>query len=240
MTRFAFLFLAALATNAPAKVIEVAPARGRPVTAIKWIDETGRERSLSELSGFPVVLLPIYTRCPGPCLQTVDRLKEALANSTADQRQFRVLLFSFDPTDNAQTLVRYRQRENIPLGWSIGTASQKDIDALLESIGVQVGKAGAEFNHPNVLIFLDANLRVAKWIYGTNYLGADVDRALKVAAGDSDWIGEHSQLIYSLLLFSGSLLCVAFCYSLLQVKSARESSRIDGADGTVGAATVKD
>lgn len=228
MTRVTVLFLAALVTSALGNVVDVAPTRGRSVAPIKWIDETGRERSLNELSGFPVVLLPIYTRCPGPCLQTVDRLKEALANSTADQRQFRVLLFSFDPTDNGQTLLRYRQRENIPLAWSVGAASPKDIDALLESIGVQVGKAGTEFNHPNILIFLDPNLRVAKWIYGTNYTGSEVDRALKVAGGDSDWVGEHSQLIYSLLLFSGSLLCVALFCSLGQVKSSRRSSRIEG------------
>jgi cytochrome oxidase Cu insertion factor (SCO1/SenC/PrrC family) len=221
MTRLALLISVVLIADVRANVVEVAPARRRSVAAINWIDETGRTRSLGELAGYPVVLLPIYTRCPGPCLQTVDRLKETLASSTADPRQFRVLLFSFDAADNSTTLSKYRKRENIPLGWSIGTASQTAIDALLESIGIQVGKTGTEFNHPNILIFLDPNLRVAKWIYGTNYSGGDVDRALHIAGGGSDWIGEHSQLLYSLLLFAGSLLCVALCYSLAQLKSRR-------------------
>src|SRR5207248_7121782 len=61
----------------------------------------------------------------------------------------------------------------------------------------QVGNAGTEFAHANLLIFLDSNLRIAKWIYGTDYSGRDVDLALKVAAGESDWIGEHSQLLYA-------------------------------------------
>lgn len=237
MTRFAFLICVVATTSLRANVVEVAPIRGVSIPSITWTDETGRARSLGELSGYPVVLLPIYTRCPGPCIQNVARLKEALAKSTADQRQFRVLLFSFDPSDNAATFAKYRQRENIPLGWSLGTASQKDIDALLESIGVQAGKAGTEFTHPNIVIFLDSSLRVAKWIYGTNYSGADVDLALKVAAGDSDWIGEHSQVLYSLLLFSGSLLCVALCYSLAQLKSRRGSG---GIGGTIRRAAVED
>ena len=226
---FAILVLVALAANAGGKVVDVAPEGGRPVASINLIDETGRTRAVSEFSGYPTILLPIYTRCPGACLQNVDRLKEALANSSTDPRQFRVLLFSFDPTDNAAMLAKYRQRENIPLGWSVGSASKTETDALLESIGVQVGKAGTEFTHPNILIFLDPNLRIAKWIYGTDYSGADVDLALKVAAGASDWIGQHSQLLYSLLLFAGSMLCVALCSSVGQLKSARGSGRLSGA-----------
>lgn len=170
-------------------------------------------------------MLPVYTRCPGPCLQTVDRLKAALADSSNNPRQFRVLLFSFDPSDNAGTLAKYRQRENIALGWSVGAASQIDIDALLESLGVQVGKAGTEFTHPNIVLFLDSKLRVAKWIYGTGYSGRDVDLALRIAGGENDWIGQHSQLLYSLLLFAGSGLCVALAYYLMQFFSLRRLSR---------------
>ena len=226
MTRVA-LFLCFLVANAYANVVDVAPQRARPIAPIKWTDETGRTRVLTEFSGYPLVLLPIYTRCPGPCLQNVARLKDALANSSSDPRLFRVLLFSFDSTDDVRTLSEYRHRENVPLGWSIGSGSQTDIDALLESIGVQVGKAGKEFTHPNIVIFLDSKLRIAKWIYGTSYSGADLDFALKVARGESDWIGEHSQLLYSMLLFAGSLLCVALCYSLAQLKWLRRSSNVD-------------
>jgi protein SCO1/2 len=178
---------------------------------------------LSEFAGFPVILLPIYTRCRTACIANVDQLKKALADSSADPRQFRVLLFSFDSADTASTLARYRARENIPLAWSVGTASQSDIDALLESIGFQYGKAGTEFSHPNLLIFLNSNLRIAKWIYGTDYSGRDVDLALKIASGEIDWIGQHSEWLYALLLFSGSLLCVALAYYVLQFRVLRRA-----------------
>lgn len=224
--RLAFLIVIGLATNLRGNVVDLAPQRGHPIAPITWTDETGRTRALSEFSGYPLVLLPIYTRCPGPCLQNVDRLKTALANSSTDPRQFRVLLFSFDSKDNAATLDKYRQCENIPLGWSVGTASQNNVDALLESIGVQIGTAGTEFTHPNILVFVDPKLRIAKWIYGTNFSGTEVDLALKVAGGGNDWIGEHSQLLYALLLFAGSLLCVALCHSIGQLKSARRSGSI--------------
>ncbi len=165
-----------------------------------------------------------FTRAAGPHVSTnVDQLKKALADSSADPRQFRVLLFSFDGTDTPSMLARYRTRENIPLSWFVGTADQPNIDSLLESIGFQYGRAGTEFAHANLLVFLDSKLRIAKWIYGTGYSGHDVDVALKIASGESDWMGQHSEWLYALLLFSGSLLCVALVYNLLRLSLARRT-----------------
>ena len=208
-----------------ANVVDLAPQRGAAIPSINWTDESGRARQLSEFSGYPLILLPIYTRCPGPCLQNVDHLKAALADSANNPRQFRVLLFSFDPSDNAASLIKYRQRENIPISWSLATASQTEIDALLESIGVQIGKAGTEFTHPNIVLFLDSKLRVAKWIYGTGYSGGEIDAGLKIAGGNSDWVGRNSQLLYSLLLVAGSILCVTLSYYVMQFFSLRKLGR---------------
>jgi cytochrome oxidase Cu insertion factor (SCO1/SenC/PrrC family) len=216
------VLLALISTNSfAASVQDVSPQRGGPVAQINWTDDAGRIRRLSEFGGFPIVLLPIYTRCRTACIANVDQLKKALADSSADPRQFRVLLFSFDNAETPSTLAMYRTRENIPLAWSVGTASQADIDSLLESIGFQYGKAGTEFAHPNLLVFLDSKLRIAKWIYGTDYSGRDVDLALKIAAGESDWISQHSEWLYALLLFGGSLLCVALAYYVLQLGVVR-------------------
>jgi cytochrome oxidase Cu insertion factor (SCO1/SenC/PrrC family) len=220
------VFVAVVSIHCSAAIVEdVSPQRGRPVAQIKWIDDAGRVRRLSEFAGFPVVLLPIYTRCRTACIANVDQLKKTLADSSADPRQFRVLLFSFDSAETPSTLDAYRNREKVPLSWSVGTGSQRNIDALLESIGFQYGKAGREFSHPNLLIFLDSNLRIAKWIYGTDYSSRDVDLALKTAAGQSDWVGEHSQWLYSILLFTGSLLCVALAYYVLQLTLVRRANR---------------
>jgi protein SCO1/2 len=215
-----------VSTNSFAAIVQdVSPERGRPIAQIKWTDHAGHVRRLSEFAGFPVVLLPIYTRCRTACITNVDQLKKALADSSADPRQFRVLLFSFDGTDTPSMLARYRTRENIPLGWFVGTSGQPNIDSLLESIGFQYGRAGTEFAHANLLVFLDSKLRIAKWIYGTDYSGGDVDLALKIAAGEGDWVGQHSQWLYALLLFSGSLLCVGLAYYVLQLIVLRRATR---------------
>lgn len=220
------VFYAAFASSAFAGTVkDVSPQRGLSVAPINWTDDTGRVRRLSDFAGFPVVLLPIYTRCPTACIANVDQLKTALSSSSADPRQFRVLLFSFDASDTPEKLTAYRSRENMPLGWFVGTGTPQNIDALLESIGFQYGRAGTEFTHPNIVLFLDSKLRIAKWIYGTDYSGGDVDRALKVAAGESDWIGQHSEWLYTLLLLASSVLCVALVYYLAQLTVLRRRMR---------------
>ena len=216
-----FLLLLSLLLDARAAVVDVEPKRGRTINTIDWTDETNKTHNLSEFSGYPVIVLPIYTRCRSACVQNVAQLKKALAASTADPRQFRVLLFSFDASDSAAVLAKYRERESVPLSWSIGVASQKNIDALLDSLGFQVGKAGSEFTHPNMVLFLDSSLRLSHWIYGTDYTPRDVDSALRIASGGSSWLARSSEWLYALLLFSGSLLCVALCYSLAQLRSRR-------------------
>ena len=210
-----FFLILALILNAQGGIVNVEPERGRPLAAVQWLDESGRTRELSEFSGYPLVVVPIYTRCRGACVQTVNHLKEALAGSSSDPRQFRILLFSFDATDTPAILAQYREREHIPLAWTIGAATQPNIDNLLESIGTPVGRAGREFTHPNVLVFADAKLRIAQWIYGTGYSTRAFDRALQVAAGKSDWLGRNSDLVYTLLLFGAVILCVMLFQQLL-------------------------
>ncbi len=187
------------------------------------MDETGSIHRLSEFAGYPVILLPVYTRCRTACVTNLGRLKAALAEATADPTQFRVLLFSFDETDTPAVLARYRKRETVPLSWSIGSASKPEIAALLDSIGYQVGQAGKEFTHPNMLVFLDGKLQIAKWIYGDSYTGRDLDAALRVAAGESDWVGRHSDVLYALLVFALTLCSVTFSYYLLQMLAGRRT-----------------
>jgi cytochrome oxidase Cu insertion factor (SCO1/SenC/PrrC family) len=225
MTRLLFVILVlALAAPLRSAVIDVEPQRDRAVARIDWTDEADRAHNLSEFAGYPLVILPIYTRCRGACVQNVAQLKKALASSSADPRQFRVLLFSFDAADSPAILAKYREREGIPLSWSVGSGSQTNIDALLESLAFPVGKAGSEFTHPNSLFFLDPNLHLAHWIYGTGYSSRDLDAALGIASGDSSWLAQHSEWLYALLLFAASALCVSLFHFVGQSMKRRRNA----------------
>src|SRR6266508_534734 len=89
------VLLTVLSTHFSAAIVEdVSPQRGRPVAQIKWIDDAGQIRQLSEFAGFPVVLLPLYNRCRPDCIATPHQPQPPLPDSPAHPPPFRVLLFS--------------------------------------------------------------------------------------------------------------------------------------------------
>jgi hypothetical protein len=47
---------------------------------------------------------------------------------------------------------------------------------------------------------------------------------LKVARGESDWIGQHSEWLYAVLLLFASVLCVALVYYVLQFNMLRRGT----------------
>src|SRR5437773_1915457 len=65
-----------LSTNLYSGLVEnVAPQTGRSAAPVSWTDETERVHRLSEFAGYPVILLPVYTRCRTACLTNLGQLK---------------------------------------------------------------------------------------------------------------------------------------------------------------------
>lgn len=199
-----------------AKMEQVEPQRGRAIANVSWFDEAGRERQLADFAGYPVILLPIYSRCPATCPINIAALKRALSEAKADPKEYRVLLFSIDETETPNSLGNLRQRENVPISWSIARADAESIDKLTESIGFQFGRSANEFMHPNIVLVLDSKLTIAKWFYGNNYRPSDIDNALLIAAGRYDWLGRNAPVLYGLTLFAVSLLAITLMHFVLQ------------------------
>jgi hypothetical protein len=74
------IFVAFVSTNSFTAIVEdVSPQRGRPVAQINWADFAGRIRRLSEFGGFPIVLLPISTRCRTASIANVAQLLPSIS-----------------------------------------------------------------------------------------------------------------------------------------------------------------
>jgi len=176
-------------------------ATATAIPAIDVIDDNGRVRSTSEWRGAPVILAPMYARCPLACPLIARSLERGVAESTASPSSYRVVLFSFDPHDTVDDLRRFRDRQQIPLGWSIVRAvDDKDTRRLLDAVDYRFAVAGNFYTHPNAIIALTPDLRPARFIAGTHY---DIDAALAAARGGSDWIGRWGGWALAILLFVG-------------------------------------
>lgn len=173
-------------------------AAGREIPMIDIVDDNGTTRSLASFKGAPMILAPIYTSCPLACPTIANGLISAAAKSDESPSTYRVVFLSFDPKDDVAALRRFRERLGVPLAWTIATAKPADVRRLLDAVGYSYGEANGQFTHPNLVIAFTPELRTAKYMMGTTY---DLDEALAVARGATDWTQRYGALGLSLLLF---------------------------------------
>ena len=207
---------AALLLQLPAAATATPPllSTGKPLADITFIDDAGRSRSLSDLRGTPLILVPMYTRCQATCGRVGVAVRTALLASTLSPDRYRVLFFSFDPEETTETLREFRQRELLPASWIVATATREENIRLMDSIGFTYETARGEFAHPNMIVVTTPQLRVASYLFGTQFRSAQFEEALQVAMGATDWKRIAVQYGFAFLLF-GAVLSLLLLIHLL-------------------------
>jgi len=167
---------------------------GTPLdAALPLIDQDGQPFALGELRGKPAILLLSYYGCDGTC-STFNR---SLAHALEGVGRFRigidyqVLTVSFDKADTAQTTADFVAKAGIPAplraGWrhAVLRDAETDIARLTGSLGFNFfwSRADQTFLHPNVMVFLTPDGRVARYLYGNRLNPGDIEKALI----EADW-----------------------------------------------------
>ncbi len=155
------------------------------------IDNNGKEFKFQDLIGKPLILLLSYYACNGTCPIINSKLKQVL--TTIDRFQigtdYQVLTLSFDQNDNSTTMQNFVKQLDIPeymeQGWYHVVFKNQDIASFTKSIGYKYfwSRKDKIFLHPNVLIFITPEGRVARYLYGTTL---DKD-TIELALIDADW-----------------------------------------------------
>lgn len=163
--------------------------------ATKLVDAEGREFALGELVGQPAILLLSYYGCDGTCPTMNIELAKALDRMQRFRpgRDYRVLTVSFDARDSESTLRDFLARTaahapELP-GWRHAVLKSRGDAGATERFAGQVGfrffwSDGAKaFLHPNVIVFLTPEGRVARYLYGFRLEPRNIELALI----DADW-----------------------------------------------------
>ena len=127
----------------------------------KFVDQNGRNTTLTAFRGSTVVLTFIYTRCPLPTFcPMMDRhfvtLQEQMKSDGA-LKHVRLVTVSFDPTRDTPAVLRAHAREldaDLKV-WTFLTGSEKAVDEFAGKFGVSVVR------NPNDQRDITHNLRTA-------------------------------------------------------------------------------
>lgn len=140
----------------------------------------------------PVILNLVYHDCPMLCGLMLDGITRTLAGlSWTPGDEFRVLTVSFNHRETPGTARENKGRYLTQLdrsgaadGWHWLTGTEASIRALTDAVGFNfrwVADQG-EYAHPTVLIFLDGEGTVTRYIYGMEVPSGDVRKALVEAS----------------------------------------------------------
>jgi protein SCO1/2 len=154
-------------------------------------DQDGKDFRVADLLGKPVILLLSYYGCDGTCPTMNAELAKVLEKVQRFKlgKDYRVLTVSFDQRDTPalarEFLVKGQVPESMRDGWRHAVVKTGDVKGFAGEVGFNFfwSDAAGAFLHPNVLVFLTPEGRVARYIYGTRL---DV-QTVELAITDADW-----------------------------------------------------
>jgi protein SCO1/2 len=98
-----------------------------PAPDFRLTDQFGKQVSLSDLKGKPVVVTFLYTHCPDICPLTAEKLHTALQGLGAQSQQVGVIAVSTDPKrDSVAAALNFSQAHNMQNAWHylVGTRAE--------------------------------------------------------------------------------------------------------------------
>jgi hypothetical protein len=116
----------------------------------------------------PVILLPVYTRCAASCPILTQKLEQETARMGAGGA-YRVLVFSFDSSETADSLRSFREREHLPANWILVRADAAEIRKFFDFFHYSVMTEGSMLIHPSELFLLDHNLHWQATLIGEDW-----------------------------------------------------------------------
>ncbi len=153
-------------------------------------DENGNDVTLRQLINKPTILTLNYFRCSGICTPLLNSLADALNGMNLEPgKDFQVITVSFDPTDTPEIATQKRinylkemRRAFPPAGWRFLTGIAQNTKEVCDSVGFGYRPVSYGYVHPGAIMVLTPQGNVSRYLYGTFFLPADVEIAIKEAA----------------------------------------------------------
>lgn len=148
---------------------------------ITLVDETGTETALGDIADGPMLLALVYYECPSICNPLLGNIAEVLRKlDLKPVEEYVVVTVSFDHTEDYSLAAQKKKNYLATLppdfperGWRFLTGDSTNIDRLTKSVGFSFQKVGEEFVHSIALIALSPDGKIARYLYGMNYLPFD-------------------------------------------------------------------
>ncbi len=150
-------------------------------------DEDGKDITLRQLIDKPTILLFNYFRCPGICPVLISNMVHVVNQMNLNPgKDYRLIAISFDPTDTPEkakekkaNYLNQMRRPFSPEDWHFLTGTAENTRTVADSTGFNYHPQGDMYVHPGAIIALTPKGVISRYLYGTSFLPADVEIAIK-------------------------------------------------------------
>lgn len=173
------------------KEVGVFTQLGTPVNlALKFNDTSGRPIELGQLVAkkLPVLMVPVYYRCPRLCGLVLDGLTNTLNDMSLKVGQdFLVATVSINPEETPVEALESTNKFFTKLkdagpeqreGWYGLTGDAGNIEALMSQLGFAYMKDGVDYAHSAAFMILTPEGKISQYFTGIEYSSFDVRLAL--------------------------------------------------------------
>jgi protein SCO1/2 len=156
---------------------------------LAFVDERGQAVRLGDYFGTkPIVLTMNDLNCPNLCSLMLDSLASGLGELPfALGRDYQVVTVSISPRDTPAIAAEVKSRYIAPgsklapgIDWHILTGDPVGVQALAQAIGFNYAYDAEQqqFAHPAGLVILTPDGRIARYLFGIDFLSRDLRFAL--------------------------------------------------------------
>ena len=178
MRWFFKVFVLSIAFNAHAfdeklALKESQAAIGRQVGDFRFLTSEGKDISLRDLRGKPLVVHFIYTGCFQVCPTTTQVLASAVAEAerTLGRGAFRVASIGFNqPADSPAAMKDFARKFGLASpDWLFLSPDAGSVPRLAAELGFRYEATAAGFDHLLQATIVDANGRIYRQVYGDSF-----------------------------------------------------------------------
>ena len=149
-------------------------------------DENGNRVTLGQLVTAPTILALVYYNCPNVCDLLLTGVAGMIRGLDAEPgKDYRVVAVSIDENETPADARRAKmisletiERPFPPEDWRFLTGDRPAIERLADSVGYRFARRDGGFDHPVCIIFLAPDGKITHYIYGADFLPADVKLSL--------------------------------------------------------------
>lgn len=160
-------------------------------TGGRWWNERGEQVDLEEVLDLPAIVIPAYYHCPKSCSFLLASMAAAVRDlDLFPAMEYRVVAVSISDDEDASHAATAKAQYFKILGagypedgWPFLVGDKESVDRLCESMGYRFTKKGPHsYIHPNVALAVAPRGKIIRYLYGPDFLTADLKQGIEEAA----------------------------------------------------------